>query len=469
MLRIMLIFLSLFSVTVQALPVFPGAEGFGTQTPGGRDGVVCKVTTLDDDGKGSLCECVDLDQPRIVIFAVAGTITLKTNLTITHPFISIYGQTAPGDGVMITGAPSILREPFTIATHDVVIQHVRFRAGTADAKNCCRNALTILGAADKTDGKQTYNVVLDHCSFSWGTHEILSTWFDVHDITISNSIIGPGLYNASNTDGPAGTGVMLGSKGAHAISFHHNLLVHSQAQNPKIQTDGGIIDVVNNLIYNWGSGATNIHSDSGAMQINLVQNLYINGENSAEAVPELIATNEGQKTRMYLEENLCVRDATQPEPLPIDLAIEGWDKQNNWEKTERFAAPAISTFKAQVLKKKLLDNVGATLPKLDRIDRQAINDVKHGTGFIPHCVDAKDRVWIMSCEKNAGGWPRYSPGIPANDRDNDGIPDQWESDNNMNPDRADSTKDYNANGYMNIEEWIFSLTPAPKTTSLSKS
>ena len=469
MLRILLILFGCLTATAQvcALPVFPQAEGFGIETTGGRGGVVCKVTNLDDSGKGSLRDCVEMDQPRIVVFATGGTIKLKTNLTISHPFISIFGQTASGDGIMITGDPNIGREPFTIATHDVVVQHVRFRAGAADTSNCCRDALSIKGAEGKSDGKQTYNIVLDHCSFSWGTNTIVSTWFDANNITISHSIIGPSLYNGSDSEGPTSQGVLLGTTGAHSISFHHNLLVHSQADNPRVQTSDGVVDIVNNVIYNWGINATEIASDSGDMQVNLVQNLYIMGANSAQGVEEIIARNH-KKTRLYLEENLSVRETGQPEPLPVGLNFTGWAKDSEWEQPERFPAPAVSTFKAQVLANKVLNNVGATLPKQDHIDSKAIKDVKEHTGFIPHCVAANDKAWIMSCEKNAGGWPNYSQGMPSPDRDDDGIPDTWEASNGMNPDKADSTKDYNANGYMNIEEWVFSLTPTNDPAPITK-
>lgn len=464
MLRILLIFLSCLATTVQALPVFPGAEGFGIETPGGRGGIVCKVTNLDDSGKGSLRDCVEMDQPRIVVFTTGGTIKLKTNLTISHPFISIYGQTAPGDGIMITGEASIQREPFTIATHDVVIQHLRFRAGAADELSCCRDALSIKGAEGKTDGQRTYNVVLDHCSFSWGTSALLSTLYDAHDLTISHSIIGPSLYNGSNKEEPASRGTLLGSAGAHSISFHHNLLVHSQERNPRIEMAKGVVDVVNNLVYNWGLNGAEITSTNGDMQVNMVQNLYITGENSAQGVAELSARNNGKKTKLYLEENLSIRDPDQPEPLPVGLDFTGWKKDSDWEQSERFSAPALTTYKAQVLVSKVLSDVGATLPKPDSVDNQAIKDVTQHTGVIPHCVDAKDRVWIMNCDKNAGGWPHYNQGTPANDRDDDGIPDAWETAHDMNPNKADSTKDYNANGYLNIEEWVFSLTPANNST-----
>ncbi|EIJ36613.1 hypothetical protein [Thiothrix nivea] len=458
MLRILLLYFVCTSCA-QALPVFPGAEGFGTRTSGGRGGIVCKVTNLDDDGSGSLRDCVEKTQPRIVVFTTGGTIHLESNLTISNPYISIFGQTAPGDGIMITGAPTIRREPFTIATHDVLIQHVRFRAGAADEANCCRDALSILGAEGKTDGRQTYNVVLDHCSFSWGTDEIISTWYDAHDLTISNSIIGPSLYNGSNDEGPGSRGVLLGSEGSHSISLHHNLIVHSQERNPGIKTGTGVVDVVNNLVYNWGHNGAEIMGELGNIQANLVHNLYVMGPDSNREMPEIVARNSGEGYQLFLEENLSIREHDQPEPLPVDFGLKGWPT-TDWESSIRFPAPPITTFKAQTLLEKLLPIVGATLPKRDPVDTQAIHDTKTSQGEIPQCVSSTDQGWTHGCKRNAGGWPPYTEGKPYPDQDGDGIPDAWETANNLNPEQADATDDRNVNGYSNIEEWVFSLTPS---------
>jgi hypothetical protein len=460
MLRILLIYL-LCNTCAQALPVFPGAEGFGIHTSGGRGGTVCKVTNLDDSGIGSLRDCIERAEPRIIVFTTGGIIRLESNLTISHPYLSIFGQTAPGDGILITGAPSIKREPFTIATHDVVIQHIRFRAGAADEPNCCRDALTIMGAEGKTDGKQTWNVVLDHCSFSWGTDEIVSSWYDAHDITLSNSIIGPSLYNGSNDEGPGSRGALFGSEGSHSISLHHNLIVHSQERNPGIKTDTGVVDIVNNLVYNWGHNGAEIMGEIGNMQINLVHNLYIMGRDSNREMPEIIARHSGKDYQLFLEENLSIRDTEQPEPLPVNFGLKGWPTVN-WESNIRFPAPPITTFKAQTLLDKVLPTVGATQPRRDPVDTAAIEDTLKHRGNIPQCIVTTDKGWEHGCKKNAGGWPDYDAGSFPADKDDDGIPDQWEQENGLNPDLADATQDKNVNGYTNIEEWVFSLTPAQK-------
>ncbi|HPE60380.1 MAG: hypothetical protein KDI15_06195 [Thiothrix sp.] len=450
------------STTLQALAVFPGAQGFGTQTRAGRGGPVCQVSNLNDQGPGSLRACVEQSGPRVVVFTIGGTIRLSRNLSITRPHISIYGQSAPGDGIMITGAPDLTDEPFTIATHDVLIQHVRFRAGAADVPSCCRDALTILGTESEQppweiSGRRTYNVVLDHCSFSWGTDEILSTWYDVHDITISNSIIGPSLFNGSNQGGPGSRGVLFGSRGSRSISFHHNLVVHSRERNPAIETgEGGVVDVVNNLFYNWGFNGAEIMGEYGQVKVNLVANLYLGGRDSNRANPEIIARYNRRGYRLHLSGNRRVQDALRPERLPIRPRFEG-RAVRHWQQPNRFPAPAVTTVDAGQLPRLLLPQVGASLPRRDRVDRQVIADVLNRGGRIPNCVSSTDKGWEHGCRNHAGGWPRYAAGTPAPDRDRDGVPDAVEPALGLNPAVADAHRKTDAQGYTLLERWLQGL------------
>ena len=168
------------------LPVFPGAEGFGTRTVAGRGGKVIEVTSLEDDGLGTLRAAVNHPLARIIVFRIAGTIELKSELQIKHPFVTIAGQTAPGGGICIKDAG------ITIITHDVLLQHIRVRPGNKGPVDADINdAVSILGPHAGTDG--AYNVVLDHISASWSEDETVSTWYGAHDITISWSIISEAL------------------------------------------------------------------------------------------------------------------------------------------------------------------------------------------------------------------------------------------------------------------------------------
>src|SRR5919106_7083867 len=138
-----------------AVVAFPGAEGFGAQSVGGRGGKVIEVTNLNDSGPGSLRACVAAQGPRICVFRIGGTITTQSEIVVTNPYLTIAGQTAPGGGITLRAAQSYHEEPFVISTHDVIIRFVRFRAGASAIPNSSRRSLTINNGA--------YNVILDHC------------------------------------------------------------------------------------------------------------------------------------------------------------------------------------------------------------------------------------------------------------------------------------------------------------------
>jgi hypothetical protein len=172
------------------LPAFPGAEGFGSTTPGGRGGAVLEVTSLDDHGPGTLRAALEAKGPRLVVFRVGGVIALEKQLEVREPFLTIAGQTAPGDGV------ELLHAGLVIWTHDVVVQHLRVRPGNVTTVEPDDNdAIQVNGEPDGTGG--AFNVVLDHVSASWGEDEVLQTYFGVHDITVSWSIISEGLDRKS--------------------------------------------------------------------------------------------------------------------------------------------------------------------------------------------------------------------------------------------------------------------------------
>ena len=193
------------SAAVPATKAFPGALGFGTETPGGRGGRVIKVTTLNASGPGSLAEAVRATGPRIVVFEVGGVVDLNASvLKITEPFLTIAGQTAPSPGI------SIIRGGVGISTHDVVIQHLRVRAG--DVGRAQKSGWEV----DSMATTSAWNVVVDHCSLAWGTDENLSasgprfdggTHVDAwrsrtsHDVTFSHCIIAEGLSNSAHAKG----------------------------------------------------------------------------------------------------------------------------------------------------------------------------------------------------------------------------------------------------------------------------
>jgi len=231
------------------LPVFPGAEGFGTDTLGGRGGRVIRVTTLADDGEGSLRDALAKDEPRVIVFEVGGTIWLERDLVITHPFVTIAGQTAPPPGITLAGTTG-----FIIQTHDVLLQHLRVRVGDLPGwmHPQDRDGIMVLGSDDGS--AEAYNVVIDHCSISWAIDENINLWYqNVYDVTIRHCIVSEGLYNSLHPKGQHSCGLLVG-KYARRVSVIGNLFAHNSRRNPRV-ADGCSALVINNVIYNSKSAS----------------------------------------------------------------------------------------------------------------------------------------------------------------------------------------------------------------------
>jgi hypothetical protein len=227
------------------LPVFPGAQGFGSATRAGRGGEVVRVTTLAARGPGSLREALLRQGARTIIFDVAGVITTREHLEIRDPFVTVAGQTAPAPGITIHGAG------LTITTHDVLVQHLHVRpGGDKDGPNFgSRDAIEIRG--DAQGSLDVFNVVIDHCSMSWGTDETMSTWYrGVRDVTVSHSIIAETLDDAGHPQGDHSKGLLVGDH-TRRFSILRNLLIHNDDRNPHVKGDASAL-FVNNLVYNYG-------------------------------------------------------------------------------------------------------------------------------------------------------------------------------------------------------------------------
>ena len=196
-------------------PAFPGAEGWGALTPGGRGGKVLKVTNLNDSGPGSFREAVMSSGPRIVVFEISGTITLKSELIIREPYLTIAGQTAPGDGICLKGWSLKIAD-----THDIIVRGIRVRPGVESG---------LIGSEiDALGISQSNNIIIDHCSFSWSCDEVVNNWHGSSNITIQWCMISEPLNRSVHEKGPHGYGASLGG---YKLSFHHNLM----ACMPEIQ------------------------------------------------------------------------------------------------------------------------------------------------------------------------------------------------------------------------------------------
>jgi len=420
------------------LPVFPGAEGFGTRTIAGRDGKVIEVTSLADDGPGTLRAAVNDPSARIIVFRVGGIIELKSELQITHPFVTIAGQTAPGGGICIKDTG------ITIITHDVLLQHIRVRPGNKGPVDADINdAIAILGPHAGTDG--AYNVVLDHISASWSEDETVSTWYGAHDITISWSIISEALNRSRHRKKTHSAGLLIGDS-SYNVSVHHNLLAHNDFRNPLI-AEGGTHDIVNNVIYNWGVLPAEIVDYGSNTFLNFVGNYFVPGP-STNPGPYEILSPEGDP-KIYVKDNIGPHRS---DPNMDEWAIVGfkWGQEGvapvKHRSSTKFETPHISTQSAVEVMNIVLAEAGATATQRDAIDSRIVEDVKNRTGKI---IDSPDQV---------GGYPDLSGGVPPADSDHDGMPDEWERKMNLNPDDAsDGHGDLDADGYTNIEEYLHSL------------
>src|SRR5262245_34966925 len=319
-----------------AAPAFPGAEGFGAMAVGGRGGQVIEVTTLADAGPGSLRAAIDSSGPRVVVFRVAGTIWLDSRLEVMNPHLTVAGQTAPGGGITIANGSST-KSVMKIASHDVVLRYLRIRPGPG-------------GDADGISIEEggAYNVIIDHCSISWAVDENVSTYRDAHHTTLQWSIVSEGLDCSTHSEGCHSAGMLIGSQGGHSHSVHHNLFAHNVERNPRVSLDG-IVDVVNNLIYNpsfsGGWGPSHVKSASGAaIPINYVGNYYKPGVDSGSAAYYVSSSGTHE---IYLEDNL----------VPVDV-IRPADQGN--VVTTRHPADPVTTTSPQVAYDEILAHAGAS-------------------------------------------------------------------------------------------------------------
>jgi pectate lyase len=425
---------------------FPGAEGFGAETIGGRNGKILEVTNLDDDGPGSLRAAIEDSGARIIIFRVAGTIELKSALEINNPYVTIAGQTAPGGGITLRNYPTNMEGPLLVNTHDVIIRYIRSRPGSPIYKSDNGDAIEILGPG-------AYHVIVDHCSFSWAIDEVVSTWYDAHDITIQWSIISEGLFCSNHVKGCHSMGLLVGGEGAKNISIHHNLLANNHERNPLIETSG-LVDIVNNVIYNaWGSPA--LFSDAyGKVFANLVANYQKNGPDSDQGKYFVsVQIIQGIGPEIYVNGNITpLRPSNEIDQL---LAVK--PNSRDWIIPDKFDTPEISTVSALQAYEQVLAESGATIgldemgkifPRRDEVDQRIVDEVKNGTGRI---IDDPSQV---------GGWPQLDPGMPLTDTDHDGMPDRWEQQFGFDPlDSSDAPRDEDGDGYTNIEEYLNITNP----------
>jgi hypothetical protein len=468
------------------IPAFPGAEGGGMYSFGGRGGRVIVVTNLNDDGPGSFRVACEAAGPRIVIFNVAGIIRLTDRIRVRAPYITIAGNTAPGDGVCIAG------NTVELETHDIVIRHMRFRRGAMDAAD--RN--------DAFGGNPVGNLMIDHVSASWGLDENMSMYRHMYrppgggpelklptvNVTIQHSIFSEALNTYHHAFGS--------TIGGLNSTFHRNLWANNTGRNPSVGMYGDFT-FVNNVLFNYRHRTI----DGGDQRsfFNIINNYLKPGPGTPDSPVRfrlLKPESERSKTvidnfgRAHVSGNVVEgnpsvsRDnwdgGVQPEVRSLNRA----DVLAKIKAETPFAHAPLTITTAEAAFSYVLAHAGATLPVRDAVDQRVTAMVRDGkvgqaeatpedsarasaAGYAEKWVKELEvgvRVGFITNPAQVGGYPNYT-GKPYADTDGDGLPDSWETAHGLNAkDASDAVGDLNGDGYTNIEDFINGLDPrAPKT------
>jgi len=460
------------------IPAFPGAEGGGAFTQGGRGGKIYVVTSLEDSGKGTFREACEAVGARTIVFNVSGIIRLKNRISMRAPYVTIAGQTAPGDGICIAG------ETLCIDTHDVIIRHMRFRRGATD----------VTRRDDALGGNGIGNIMIDHCSVSWGLDENISMYrhqFQANEkskleklptvnITIQNTISSEGLDTYNHSFGS--------TIGGLNSTFMRNLWADNISRSASIGMYGDF-NFVNNVIFNWWNRS--LDGGDYRSMFNIINNYYKPGPITPDDKPiryRILKPESGYMTpktfgRAYVAGNFIdgVPEVTADNwngGIQIEnLSFEEAKKYFDYIKQPKpFPMPSFKIMKAEEAYEFVLNNVGATFPKRDAVDERIIKQVRTGKievkdglennigkEFVKRRLpDDSYKKGIITNPNQVGGYPEYK-GTAYKDSDNDGIPDAWEKKYGLNPKVAsDANMDINGDGYTNIEKYINGINPNQK-------
>lgn len=439
-------------------------RGAGVGTTGGDGGMVYRVTKLTDDrdpvtGKavsGTLRYAVEQMGARRVVFTTSGTIHLTRELDIRNGNITIDGQSAPGDGICLADYPLV------ITGSNVIVRFLRVRLGDTSKKEF-----------DAVSVNNTHNVVLDHLSCSWSTDECVSCYGNTN-FTMQYCLVSEALTNSVHLKGAHGYG---GIWGGENVTFHHNLLAHHDSRNPRFDHDyvnlmAGPIDYINNVVYNWGGNSTyggeGSSKGGGGRKINFVNNYYKPGpatKNKERLMnPWASCTNCTDK---------CGGTVVAPKLYMAGNYMYGSDKvtKDNWQGvnysggateamckvTSRFAfAGAYTTEEsAEQAYERVLVHAGCS-HKRDNLDETIIEDVR--AGKYTHKGSNGSTNGLIDSQKDAGGWPNLSSGSAPKDSDFDGIPDEWEEANGLDPKNMKDAKEKTlVTGHTNLDVYLCEL------------
>ncbi len=454
------------------LPAFPGAVGGGKYTVGGRGGTVYEVTNLHSYGPGSLRYGLEtVTGPRTIVFRVGGTIDLGGNdiYVDNNPYVTIAGQTAPGDGIQIKNGGIVFNR-----TSEVIMRYVRIRRGPVDSAD----SLTV-SAPDYSVHK--HNAIFDHCSFYWGTDETVSTSaFD--KLTVQNSIIAEGLHKSTYDQeeswdpyyvDPEGHKYWEHSRGimftyhSKENTMYHNLVYNNYKRNPLIQ--GSDADIVNNVMVNKNYQVF-VEPYKDEVHVNFVGNYFREYEHSHRPI-RVYDVDDGYdgSSDVYYEGNYDAYyrpDDSDPE-TDIRVLEQTGDSAGDGHVQDRatpypFANRITDAESAPDAFDSVIAGVGCYAPgriPRDTADLRVMKFVASG-GAPSEYVDAPVEGYTGPYN-DFGGWPEIASGEAPVDSDHDGMPDDWETSHGLDPNNADDRNgtDLSSEGYTNLEVYLNSLVP----------
>ncbi|MDQ3776919.1 MAG: hypothetical protein M3461_22505 [Pseudomonadota bacterium] len=462
-----LIVLGLFTFAptlASAAPSFPGAQGGGAVSVGGRGGQVIEVTNLNDSDAGSLRACVTTSGPRTCVFRVGGTIQLLSQIEIYNPFLTVAGQTAPGGGILLSGKNISSYTMLHIAANNVIWRYTRIRKGwhpSGAGEN------TNLGTAMFLSGGSN-NSIIDHNSVSWNQDEGIAVWHNgtgpVNNITISSNLVAEGLADHATGYIASGAGVARRA-GMTNIDYHHNLTMNEGHRNPAITIKSS--RYVNNITYNVQLFDVQVGWPDLSMDTDFIGNLWKAGplnnghhEVAAHGTQSIyMSGNKGYNQsnpagdQWLMANRITGQNGPEVGPVP-----SGWRRATPMANTTHpIIAEPVAGLEASILPivgaSRRLDCNGNWVANRDTVDTRLINQYQTNTGITA----------LPSTEASVGGFPVIAGGTPCTDTDHDGMPDVWETARALNPNNPADRNAIAKSGYTNLEDYLAgtgSSTPA---------
>ncbi len=444
------------SLASAAVPAFPGAQGGGAVSVGGRGGAVIEVKNLNDSGPGSFRACVTASGPRTCVFRVGGTIELLSQIEIYNPYLTVAGQTAPGGGILLSGKTMAAYTMIDMSASDVIWRYMRIRKGWHPA---AQGENTNLGATLIVSGGAS-NVIIDHVSNSWNQDDV-GNWNSGDNGTWSYNLIAEGLADHS-------TGFINGGTQPADIDYHHNLTMNNGHRNPLLLNTS--TRFVNNIIYNTRLRLRQISRRPGTGPVNtdIVGNYFKKGPMNTGLGfdPYEIAPTTGSQPHpsLYVALNkgfhqpdpngdqwLMVRaDAGEnnpPIPGPAPLSLHRTTPLA--DTTYPIVAEPVANVEESILPivgaSRRLACDGTWVDARDSVDTRLINQYRTETGI----------AVLPETEDDVGGFPTIEAGTPCADADHDGMPDEWEMANGLDPNSYDDVnQDKDGDEYTNLEEYL---------------